>query len=126
MSYPEHLSSSEQRWFDLIQQCRTSGLSDSQWMQENDIKSPTFYYHVKQLRKKSCEIPENTRSTRNNRQEVVPLFIKDAGSEVPLVTNSDCNTASIRLSINDISIEITNGATQEVIRNTIASLQFLC
>lgn len=126
MSYPEHLSSSDQRWFDLIQQCRTSGLSDSQWLQENNIKSPTFYYHVKQLRKKTCEIPENTHSTRSDLQEVVPLFIKDTTNEFPNITSSDCDTASIRLNINGISIEITNGATQEVIRNTIASLQFLC
>ena len=43
------------RWYDLILQCRTSGLSDRQWLEENNVSSPTFYYHLKQLRKKACE-----------------------------------------------------------------------
>ena len=56
MDYPQNLSESDRRWFDLIQQCRASGKPDHQWLQENNIKSATFYYHVKQLRKKAHEI----------------------------------------------------------------------
>ncbi|MFR2684824.1 MAG: IS66 family insertion sequence element accessory protein TnpA [Roseburia intestinalis] len=44
-------------------QCRTSGLSDRQWLEENNVSSPTFYYHLKQLRKKACEIPASTFSS---------------------------------------------------------------
>lgn len=78
MGYPQNLTVSERRWFALIRQCRTSGKSDAQWMQEHEIKSPTFYYHVKQLRKKACDIPENSFSRqRNDVQEVVPLFMDD-------------------------------------------------
>lgn len=40
-------------------------------------KSPTFYYHVKQLRKKACDIPENTYSGKNDIQEVVPLLMEE-------------------------------------------------
>lgn len=83
MEYPQNLTVSERRWFDLIRQCRTSGKSDAQWMQEHDIKSPTFYYHVKQLRKKACDIPENSFSRqRNDVQEVVPLFMDETPSVV--------------------------------------------
>lgn len=132
MEYPQNLTVSERRWFDLIRQCRTSGKSDAQWMQEHDIKSPTFYYHVKQLRKKACDIPENSFSRqRNDVQEVVPLFMDETPSVVannnPL-KQSDItdNTVAVRLSIHGISVEIANNATQEVIKNTISALQFLC
>ena len=132
MEYPQNLTVSERRWFDLIRQCRTSGKSDAQWMQEHDIKSPTFYYHVKQLRKKACDIPENSFSRqRNDVQEVVPLFMDETPSVVannnPL-EQSDItdNTVVVRLSIHGISVEIANNATQEVIKNTISVLQFLC
>lgn len=130
MDYPQNLSASDCHWFDLIQQCRASGKSDAQWLQENDIKSPTFYYHVKQLRKKACDIPENSFTRqRNDIQEVVPLFME----EVPVTTSSPPvpssitdNTSAVRLSIQAITVEIANNATQEVIKNTITALRFLC
>lgn len=129
MVYPQNLSASDRRWFDLIHQCRTSGKSDAQWMQENDMKSPTFYYHVKQLRKKACDIPENTYTRqRNDIQEVVPLFMEEA-SAIPSSNKRPSfteNTTAVRLSIQGITVEIANNATQEVIKNTITALHFLC
>ena len=132
MEHPQNLTASERHWFDLIQQCRTSGKSDAQWMQEHEIKSPTFYYHVKQLRKKACDIPKNSCSRqRNDVQEVVPLFMDKTPSVItrdnPSVSSSTADrSAAVRLNIQGITIEIANCATQEVIRNTISALQFLC
>ena len=132
MEYPQNLTSSERYWFDLIQQCRTSGKSDAQWMQEHEIKSPTFYYHVKQLQKKVCDIPENSFSRqRNDVQEVVPLFMEETPSIItrdnpPVLSSTADSSAAVRLSIQGITVEIANGATQEVIKNTISALQFLC
>ncbi len=80
MDYTDNLSASDRHWFELIQECRTSGKSDRQWLQENNIKPPTFYYHVKQLRKKSCEILASTFLVTANVQEVVPLIIEDMPS----------------------------------------------
>lgn len=70
MDYPQNLSESDCRWFDLIQECRTSGKSDRQWLAENDIAPPTFYYHVKKLRKKACEIPASLSNRVSEIQEV--------------------------------------------------------
>lgn len=127
MEYPQNLSASDQHWFNLIQQCRASGKSDCQWLLENDIKSPTFYYHVKQLRKKACEIPAHTYSSRNDVQEVVPLLVEDQTSVIPESTKTiRTNDTSIRLNINSITVEIANNATQEVIQNTLTALRFLC
>lgn len=130
MDHPQNLSASDRRWFDLIQQCRTSGKSDAQWMQEHEIKSPTFYYHVKQLRKKACDIPENSFTRqRNDIQEVVPMFMEEVpavSSHEPEQLSSTDNTSAVRLNIQGITVEIANNATQEVIKNTIAVLRFLC
>ena len=130
MEYPQNLTASERHWFDLIQQCRTSGKSDAQWMQEHEIKSPTFYYHVKQLRKKACDIPENSFTRqRNDIQEVVPLFMEDVPaipSQEPKPLISIDNTSTVRLSFQGVTVEINNSATQEVIKNTISALRLLC
>lgn len=44
--------------YQLIMECRNSGLSDYQWCTEHDINPGTFYNWVKRLRKKACyDIP---------------------------------------------------------------------
>lgn len=76
----------------------------------------------------ACEIPESNRTGRNDVQEVVPLFVEesaDTASEcTPINTLND--TAAICLNLNGISVEISNNATQELIKNTLVALQFLC
>lgn len=133
MEYSQKLTESDRRWYDIIQQCRTSGKSDYQWLQEHNIKSPTFYYHVKQLRRKACEIPESTKECfQPEIQEVVPVcFDKEevtvSNTSAPAdFTKSQDSLAAIRLQIHGVSIEISNSASQTVIQNTLSALQSLC
>ena len=47
--------------YQLIMECRSSGLSDYQWCTEHNINPGTFYNWVKRLRKKACyDIPPAT------------------------------------------------------------------
>ena len=126
MEYPQNLSESDRRWFDLIQQCRTSGKSDFQWLQENNIKSATFYYHVKRLRKLACDIPENQRASKSEVQEVVPVFLNESETQTYSSDFTENNTVAVRLTIRGIGIEITNSATPFVIKHTLMALQHLC
>lgn len=127
MDYSQNLSESDRRWFDLIQQCRTSGKPDHQWLQENNISESTFYYHIRQLRKKACEIPQSDRSGKSDIQEVVPLIIDEPEPvSVPASMSSTTDPATVRLIIHGISIEITNAATQEIIQNTLSVLRMIC
>ena len=128
MDYQKNLSEKDRYWLSIIQECRASGKSDYQWLQEHNISSPTFYYHVKQLRKKACEIPERNQLCTVETQEVVPLVIEDTAMDVPSTPQQDTiNSApALRLNINGITIEITNTATQETIQNTLSALQCLC
>lgn len=65
-------ASNDDHWLKLITQCRSSGLTDRQWCIENGISVSTFYYHVRALRKKACEVPEAT-DTVMQKQEVVQI-----------------------------------------------------
>lgn len=130
MDYPQNLSKSDQRWYDLIQECRTSGKSDRQWLLENNIGSGTFYYHIKQLRKKACHIPENTSARISEKQEVVPIFVNNlAVQETPALVPEPApvqTETAIRLTVQGVTVEITNLATQSIIQNTVAALRYLC
>lgn len=133
MDHPQDLTASDRYWFDLVQKCRTSGKSDHQWLQENNIKPPTFYYHVKQLRKKSCGIPQATRRvSKPEIQEVVPVFFQEEALSVPtapvgtaLPEGTD-HAPAIRLQVHGICVEISNAASQIVIHNTLSALRKLC
>ena len=75
MNYHQNLTDCDRYWYDLIQKCRASGKSDYQWLKENNIKSSTFYYHVKKLRQKAFQLPESTKRTSLPEvQEVVPVL----------------------------------------------------
>lgn len=132
MDCQKNLSEKDRYWLKLIQECRTSGKSDYQWLQENNIASPTFYYHVKQLRKKACEIPQRNSSCRAEVQEVVPLVIEDDPeytqpfSGALQDTSAQDTSAAVRLSFRGVTVDISTGATQEIIQNTISALRFLC
>ena len=109
-------------------------MSDAQWLKENNIKSPTFYYYVKKLRNKACDIPQNSAAmSRPIVHEVVSVYLNDMTTDSTTAVNNQNNTykdyradTAIRLQIHDIFVEITNTATQGTIQNTLATLQGLC
>ena len=130
MNYPTNLSESDRHWYDLIHQCRTSGKSDRQWLLENNICSPTFYYHVKQLRKKACDIPESACNVVGQVQEVVPLVIEDMplskSQTVSKKVEPPSNEVALCLTVQGVTMEITNQATQTLIQNVISALRYTC
>lgn len=48
---------SQDEWLQLIQECRSSGLTDRTWCEQHGILVSSFYNAVKRLRKKACDIP---------------------------------------------------------------------
>ena len=36
----------DQEWLDLIQECRSSGMTDKAWCEMNHIQPSKFYYHI--------------------------------------------------------------------------------
>ena len=67
----------EQEQYDIIMECRQSGLSDHQWCLENDINPGTFYNWVRRFRERACELPTSTGKDQFQavHQEVVKMEI---------------------------------------------------
>lgn len=116
-------ASNDEHWLELISQCRASGLTDRQWCIENGISVSTFYYHVRDLRKKACEIPEAADAALQE-QEVVQIPLWEMKPSISETVSS--STPSICLEMQGVRIEIHEQAGADVIQNTLLALRRLC
>ena len=118
----------DKEWLDLIQECRSSGLSDKCWCQEHHIHTSNFYYQIRRLRKKACEIPEPSHSLPSGKQEVVQLsFEEPAVCLKPEQMEMGRTTGPvITVTYHGFQIGITNAASRETISHTLSVLQDLC
>ena len=121
----------EQEWLSLIQECRSSGLTDKAWCDQHQIQRSNLYYHIRRLRDKACSIPESTAYVIPMKQEIVEVSNFQAEScQMHASSNSGTlnltGDTAIRLSYRDFHLEITNTAASEIIMNTITALQDLC
>ena len=120
---------SDQEWIALIQECRTSGLGDKDWCEQQGIPISSFYSKITKLRHKACDIPRAQRHILREKQQVVPVSITDAAPAVyavPEQVPADTGASAVILKIQDYSIEIFNHASRETIFNVLSVLQQLC
>ena len=100
-----------------------AGLAALPHRNNHGIPVSTFYYHVRALRKKACEVPEAVDATAQKQEGVqIPLWETEQH-------NSDSVTLpipSICLEMQGIRIEIHEQAGGDVIRNTLLALRQLC
>ena len=114
-----HPRRSDEEWLNIIKECRTSGLPDKTWCLDHGIQPSKFYYHIRRLKAKACEITERDKDPHlsSQRQEVVQLsFEEPQGSCIPEVTPVQMETV-IRMSFHGIQLEISNLAERETIAN---------
>ena len=116
-------TSNDEYWLQQITQCRSSGLTDRQWCIENGIPVSTFYYHVRALRKKACEVPEAA-DADIQKQEVVPIPLWEMEQHTSNPVSSP--VPSVCLEMQGVRIEIHEQAGADVIRNTLIALRQLC
>ena len=134
MAHRSH-SRSDQEWITLIQDCRSSGMSDKDWCERHQIPKSTFYHHVRQLKKSACQIQERTCKLPTPIQQVVELsFVEEelqADKSVQthndsFVSDEDTSVSVITVHIGSITIDITNKAAEDTIKNTLKWLPHLC
>lgn len=132
-SYTARVPADQQ--FQLIMECRNSGLSDYQWCKKHGIHPGTFYNWVSRLRKKACcEIPESISKAEPLPapvQEVVRLnFNSKAGNPESMLlcqpaltgpTRIADITARIEISLGNATIRIANG-TDPALLDRVLSL----
>ncbi len=118
----------DEEWLSLIQECRTSGLSDRRWCEEHHIYTSSFYYQIRRLRKKACTIPEPVASSLSGKQEVVQLSFEEPVTSPPNSQSSQGipSDTAIKIAYHGFQIEITNAAHRETISNILSVLRCLC
>ena len=127
------------RAFQLIMECRSSGLSDRQWCLDQGIPLSTFYAWLKKLRNQACcEIPESSirndnRSSLPSPQDVVQVkIIPDSTpviNSVPAKTSDETNIeeSSITIHMAGIQVGIKNSADPHLLADTLKILRmFIC
>ena len=124
-NYNARVSADKQ--YQLIMECRRSGLTDFQWCEEHGIHPGTFYNWVSRLRKKACrEIPEPiSKAAPSPAQDVVRLNFnpKEERTEPifsvqPLLENPSRIPeipARIEISLGSATIRIANGADPAIL-----------
>ena len=122
--------------FDLIMECRSSGLTDYQWLKENGISKSTFYHWISQFRKKGYpninEIPEPLKQSsphKAQRQEVVKINVIPGRQEVleqnapvyPVQPTSEMSPV-IEITTGSATVRLTNDASPELLAVVLRSL----
>ena len=98
-------------------------------MAKYHILTSKFYYHIRRLRAKACEITERE-NTVPQKQEVVPVSFMH--QEFCILPSSTAGAEQfhtdtvITIYMNGIQIGISNNAARETIAHTISVLQGSC
>lgn len=137
MAQPRANRRSQDEWFQSIQECRSSGLSDRTWCEQHGILVSYFYNAVKRLRKSACDIPlsSNRRTyaldlTSASQQEAVRIDIcADPYPEAVPPAKLMCpaphldNSHTIELMMDNISLKVSNSADPFLLQQIIRMLR---
>ena len=127
-------SRSDEEWFQIINECRRSGLSDSQWCKQHDIRESTFFCAVGRLRKKAYAIPDRNKSIdvlSNSlpKQEVVRIDIEpellpsgrpEPMQEIPAMYLDNSHT--IEIDVHGINIRVFNSVDTTLLKTVLSAL----
>ena len=135
---PKAKFKTDQEWLDVIQTCRTSGMTDKDWCHSNGISQTSLYRHINRLRKKDYAIPGHGRVQLDKGHEVVPIeFDKITELDqkyvrLSLEVRSDDISVSriassgVHVTAGKFRIDIDNDANISVLQDTLKILQRLC
>ena len=119
----------EQR-YELVLECRSSGLTDHQWLEEHGIAKSTFYYWISQFRKEGYpDIPGPLRQSTPHRaqiQEVVKLNVlpdpMPLEQSIPISTRPTCIDPVISIINGNTGIRLFNGTDPQLLELVLSSL----
>ena len=135
---PKAKFKTDQEWLDVIQSCRTSGMTDKDWCRSNGISQTSLYRHINRLRKKDYAIPEHGRVQLDKGHEVVPVEFDKITELDPKYVRLSSEVRSDDISVSGIAssgvhvtagkfkIDIDNNVKTSVLQDTLRILQRLC
>lgn len=127
MGFKDHYHHSSDEWMTMIQECRSSGLSDAAWCRMKGIPTSTFYSAVKRCRLKACVIPPVSFG-HDVLQEVVPVTFSEPVSPCPITRSlPDVESfGTIQVVVNDYKIQLSDSCTKEAIKNILLAVREIC
>lgn len=118
----QHPRRSSQDWLELINSCRTSGMTITAWCQANTIPKGSYESAVKRLARQGLLAPSK-KNDPSSGQRVICVSDMERRKKYP--APQDGRTALI-LEAYGARLEILDGAAPETLRNTLAALRELC
>lgn len=106
-----------QKWSEIIQAQKDSGLTVTEFCDKNSIAKGKYYYWLKRIRQTACD---NLPTISNS--NIVPVIPCD-----DFVTGDAQISPSVyamRLSVNGISLEFSNEASTSLIENALRVINY--
>ena len=106
----------DDKWADIIRDQQSSSLTVKDWCSQHQVSKDQFYYWKRKLKDKFVE---------SQLQDIIPISSQLAG---PCCTSCTTDTtvptfSSVIISINNISIEITNNTSELLLIKVIKAVQ---
>ena len=130
---PRAYFKSDDELFEVIQRCRTSGMTDKEWCKANGMSQTSFYRYIKRLKEKSYEIPAHFGYETH---QVVPIQIvqDEQSSSSSVKSNKDVtiqhavstDQSGIHISCGNFLIDIDANSDLNTLRDTLIILQDIC
>ena len=116
-----------QQKFDMVMDCRSSGLSDYMWCKKHDIQTSTFYSWVKQLKRNGANVPERTYAQSyhvDTKPDIVKLEIVDEVpmEQAPIIPSIPSTQCALEITIGQASIKVFNDVSPTLLSQVISCL----
>lgn len=100
------------QWMEIIKECRESGEPVTKWCKNHNISEPSYYYYLKKIREKACELMPVDAGT-----QFVPVQV-----EKQITKNAATSTSSVVFIKGDLRIEISNDIDSSLLNNLMRNL----
>jgi len=113
-------------WTNRIRECRASGLTVSRWCEQNNIGPKNYYYWMRKIKREAFDaLPAEQKENILSATDIAtPVF-----SKINLSADNKTSSAvgyAITIQLNGIAIDVQDGASETVIRNTLLAIRSLC
>ena len=120
----------DEEWFEIIKECRTSGITQRQWCREHKISISAYYSHVNELTEKGYEVPAAEKTINSSGREIVEVSsqICDTPGQGTgqICTDNSLTETAVRMVFKGIPLEITNAASGNTLTKVFKALEEVC
>lgn len=107
-----------QKWSEIIEECRNSGMQVSKWCKEKDVSLRQYYYWQNKICKK---VSENLPALKEKNTSIdIPTF-----AEIKMPSINEIREIALTVSINDATVQIHNHADESTIAAALRIIKSL-